>query len=282
VTKKQTQEKKELNISRILLWAGGVLLVLLFLLGVANLLAPRAVQRLLVGSTATPSASPTFAPPKAAIVDQTGFSFPSPEFIAQAQEYLEEAGYVVDVYPPEKVTVDFFTALPDRGYRLILFQTHATSEVLLEGGGDVNQYAPSPGPFIFTTELYEMHRYIRLQMDDQLRASQLFYEDSPRLFALGPKFIRSSMNGFFLDTVIIIGGCQSLAEPDLAEAFLERGASVVIGWSDMVDLSHNNKTMLHLLQSMTVEGLSPQEAVETTREEIGSDPTYKSSLAYLP
>jgi hypothetical protein len=282
VAKKQSQEKKKIDSSRILLWGGGVVLALLFLLGVANLLAPRAVQRLLVGSTATPLASPTFAPPKAAIVDQTGFSFPSPEFIAQAQEYLEEAGYVVDVYPPEEVTVDFFTTLPDRGYRLILFQTHATSEVLLEGGGDVSQYEPSPGPFLFTTELYEMHRYIRLQMDDQLRASKLFYEDSPRLFALGPKFVRSSMNGFFLDTVIIIGGCQSLAEPDLAEAFLERGASIVIGWDAMVDLSHNNKTMLHLLQSMTVEGLSPQEAVAAARAEIGADPTYESSLAYLP
>jgi hypothetical protein len=274
--------KKKEKLPRILLWLGGVVLVLLFLLGAVNLLAPQAVQRLLVGPTATPLPSSTFAPPKAAIVDQTGFSFPSPEFIAQAQEYLEESGYVVDVYPPEEITVEFLSSLPERGYRLILFQTHATSEVLLEGGGDVSQYDPSPGPFIFTTELYEMHRYIRLQMDDQLRASKLFYDDSPRLFAIGPRFVRSTMRGVFLDTVIIIGGCQSLAAPDMAEAFLERGASVVIGWDDMVDLSHNNKAMLHLLEGITVEGLAPQQAAAATREEIGPDANYGSNLVYLP
>jgi hypothetical protein len=275
------QEEKNNRLPRVLLWLGGIALALLFLLGIANLVAPSAVQRLLVGATSTPAVSPTPAPPKAAIVDQTGFSFPSPEFIAQAQAYLEDAGYVVDLYPPEEVTVEFFRTLPDRGYRLILFQSHATSEVLLEGGGDVSQYNPPPGPFLFTTELYDEHRYIRMQIDDQLRASKLFYEDSPRLFALGPKFVRSSMDGLFPDTVIIIGGCQSLAAPDLAQAFLERGASVVIGWDEMVGLAHNNEAVLHLLHGLTVEGLSPQEAVEATREEVGPDPTYESVLSYL-
>ncbi len=276
------REEKNKRLPRVLLWLGGIALALLFLLGIANLVAPSAVQRLLVGATSTPSASSTPAPPKAAIVDQTGFSFPSPEFIAQAQAYLEDAGYEVDLYPPEEVTVEFFRTLPDRGYRLILFQSHATSEVLLEGGGDVGQYNPPPGPFLFTTELYDEHRYIGMQIDDQLRASKLFYDDSPRLFALGPKFVRSSMNGLFPDTVIIIGGCQSLAAPDLAQAFLERGASVVIGWDDMVDLMHNNEAMLRLLRGLTVEGLSPQEAVEVTRKEVGPDPTYESVLSYLP
>lgn len=267
---------------RMLLWLGGGVLALLFLLGLANMLAPRAMQRVLMGPEPTPGPTATPPPPKAAIVDQTGFSFPSPKFIAQAEDYMEGAGYEVDLYPPEEITVDFFRDLPDKGYRLILFQSHATSEVLLEGGGDASEYNPSPGPFLFTTELYEKGRYLRLQIDDQLRASKLFYEDSPRLFAIGPKFVDSSMNGYFPDTVIIIGGCQSLAHPDLAQSFLDRGASIVIGWDDMVDLGHNNDAMLSLLKGMLGEGLSPEEAVAVTREEVGEDPNYGSQLKYLP
>ncbi len=266
---------------RVLAWLGGLAGTLLILMVLLNLLAPRLMERLILGPTPTPLSSLTPGPPKAAIVDQTGFSFPSPEFIAKAREYLEESGYGVDLYPPEEVTVPFFRTLPQKGYQLILFQTHSTSEVVVEGGGvDASSY-PS-GPFLFTAELYDKRRYIRLQIEDQIRASKLFYEDSPMLFAIGPKFIRSSMSGLFPATVIIIGGCQSLAAPDLAQAFLDRGASVVIGWDGIVDLSHNNRAILHLLRALAVEGLPLQRAVEETMEEIGPDPTYGSVLSHLP
>jgi hypothetical protein len=270
---------KRWSAPRILLWLGGALLVLLLSLGVANLVAPRAVQRVLVG---VPTPLPTSPPaqPKAAIIDQTGLSFPTPDFLAQAESYLEEAGYLVDRYPPQNVTVDFFRTLPARGYQLILFQTHATSEVMLERDEEREPDA-APGPFLFTTEEYEEQRYLLLQLEDQVRASRLFYEDSPLLFAVGPRFVRRSMRGTFPGSVIIIGGCQSLAVPDLAEAFLEKGASVVIGWDEMVNLSHNNEALLALLEAMTVTGLSPQQAVSRAMEVVGPDPSFRSSLDLL-
>ncbi|MEA3345715.1 MAG: hypothetical protein U9Q78_05650 [Chloroflexota bacterium] len=261
-------------------WLGWLVGGFLILALVSKLLVPQMEHLFLGPPTPTPTVTPTPSPPKAAIVDQTGFSFPGPEFISQARGYLEDSGYEVDLYPPKEVTVEFFSTLPKKGYRLILLETHATSEVVLEGQRGHASDVP-PGPFLFTTERYEKQRYLRLQMEDQIRASKLFYEDSPLLFAVGPKFIRSSMRDFFPNTVVIIGGCQSLAFPDLARAFLDRGASVVIGWNGMVDLSHNNEAILHLLRSMTVEGLSPQEAVEEAREEIGPDPEYGSSLMSL-
>ncbi|MEA3345259.1 MAG: hypothetical protein U9Q78_03305, partial [Chloroflexota bacterium] len=227
-----------------------------------------------------PLPTPTPSPPKAAIVDQTGFSFPSPEFIEEAKGYLQKAGYRVDFYPSEEVTVDLYRALPEKGYSLILLQSHSTSEVVAGGKWEKEGKYP-PGPFLFTTELYDKHHYLRLQVDDQIRASKLFYEDSPMLFAVGPRFVRKSMESRFEDTLIIIGGCQSMAVPDLAQAFLDRGASVVIGWDEMVDLSHNNRAMLYLLQALTVDGLSPEKAVEETMEEIGPDPTYGCSLTLL-
>jgi hypothetical protein len=273
------EDKRSARRTRILLWLGGAALALLLLMGVANMVAPRAMQRVLVGAP-TPTPSPTPTKPRAAIVDQTGLSFPTPEFLGQAEAYLEEAGYTVDRYPPEAVTVSFLRSLPGQGYDLILFQTHASSRVILpDEEQESSGYAP--GPFLFTAEPYEQQRYLRLQLDDQVRASRLFHEDSPVLFAVGPKFVRRSMRGYFPDTVIILGGCQSLALPDLAQAFLERGASVVIGWDEMVGLSHNNEAVLNLLEGMTVEGLGPREAVERAMAEVGPDPSYDSSLDLL-
>lgn len=213
-------------------------------------------------------------------MDQTSISFPCPEFIAEARGYLEQAGYSVDAYPPAAVTVDFYRTLPAHGYRFILLQTHSTSQVVLEEER-ANSGEYPPGPFLFTSELYEQSRYLTLQLDDQIRASKLLFEESPMLFAVGPTFVRKSMQGRFEDTLIIIGGCQSMAYPDLAQAFLDRGASAVIGWDEMVSLAHNNKAVLHLLQALTVDGLSPDEAVEATMDEVGPDPAYGSALILL-
>lgn len=135
---------------------------------------------------------------------------------------------------------------------------------------------------MFTTEVYDKKRYLRLQAEDQVRAGKLLYEESPDLFLIGPKFVRRSMKGRFDDAVIIIGGCQSLALPDLGQAFLDGGASAFIGWNGMVDLSHNNETVLALLRAMTVDGLSPQRAVEESKNKMGPDPIYKSYLDLLP
>ena len=268
--------ERKLTLTRLLLWLGGAALALLLLVGVVNMAAPQALERAF-GGAPTPTAPPTPVKPQAAIIDQTSYSFPSPDFLEQATAYLEGAGYAVTYYPPEEITVAFYRTLPDKGYDFILFQTHSTNEVVVRDE-DKDEGDFSPGPFLFTTELYAQQRHLTLQMSDQVRASELFFEGSPQLFAVGPEFVRRSMRGLFPDTVMVIGGCQSLAAPDLAQAFLEKGASVVIGWDEMVNLSHNNRAMLRLLEAMLVEGLSPEEAVETTMAEVGPDPGYDSSL----
>ena len=271
------EKSKGRRFPQLLLWSGGIALTLLFLLGIANLLAPHAVQRLLSGAAPTPTPTPTPSPPKAAILDQTGVTNPCPDFIEEVSDLLTEGGFEVEVYPWEELSVDFYRTLPGRGYRLILFQTHSTSEVAAPGGEDLSEEYP-PGPFIFTGE-QASNKYLFERVHDRIRRAWFLYGDFPPFFAIGPEFVRSSMSGTFPDTVIIIGGCESLAVPDLAQALLERGASVVIGWDGLVDLSHNNKAMLHLLQALVVDGLSPYEAVEETMEAVGPDPTYGSALA---
>jgi hypothetical protein len=266
-------------VGRLLFWLGGGILVLLLLVGVVNLVVPAAMEAAF-GGPPIPTSSPAPRQPQAAIIDQTSYSFPSPDFIAQAEAILEEAGYAVTYHPPDEITVSFYRTLPDKGYDFILFQTHSTAEVMSRDE-DKDESDVAPGPFLFTTELYAEQRHLTLQLSDQVRASELFFEGSPKLFAVGPEFVRRSMRGLFPGTVIVIGGCQSLAAPDLAQAFLEKGASVVVGWDEMVNLSHNNRAVLGMLEAMLVEGVSPEEAVERTMAEVGPDPRFESSLDVL-
>ena len=222
--------------------------------------------------TPTPTTQPEGR--KAALVDQIALMNPDPEFTDQALAYLNEAGFSTDVYEGEEVTVEFFRTLPEKGYQLILFRSHATNIL--------NETIPGGPVFLFTSEVYDKHKYVKEQLANRIgRAKILYGENSPLYFAIVAGFVRHEMVGHFDDTLIIIGGCQSLGTPDLAQAFIERGASAVIGWNDWVDLSHNDQAILHLLRGLTTEKLTLEQAVRKTMNEIGPDPAYDSSLTYL-
>ena len=211
---------------------------------------------------------------KAALVDQIALTNPNPEFTDQALAYLKEAGFSTDVYEGEEVTVEFFRTLPEKGYQLILFRSHSTNIL--------NGTIPGGPVFLFTSEVYDKHKYVKEQLANRIGRARILYDDnSPLYFAIVSGFVRREMTGRFDDTLIIIGGCQSLGTPDLAQAFIDRGASAVVGWNEWVDLSHNDEAILHLLRGLTTEKLTLEQAVRKTMNEIGPDPAYDSSLTYL-
>lgn len=63
-------------------------------------------------------------PKTAAIVDQLSLSEPNPGFLASAARTLEQAGYLVDYYPADQVSVDLYRYLPTFDYDLIAFRVH--------------------------------------------------------------------------------------------------------------------------------------------------------------
>src|SRR2546427_8417601 len=71
---------------------------------------------------------------KAAIVDQLSGTFPNPSFDDNAKAALAGAGYTVDHYSTDQVTVDFFASLPSRGYGLIIIRAHSTGYNTRDGG----------------------------------------------------------------------------------------------------------------------------------------------------
>lgn len=210
-------------------------------------------------------------PLRAAIIDQVGLTHPNPEFVKLASAMLETAGYEVDVYGGEEVTVGFYKDLATHGYRLIVLRTHSS---------DVN---PSGEIGLFTSDLYREDKWVVEQLRGRLAYGHTIPQaEGPKYFAIVPAFVREEMRGRFDDTVLIIGGCETLGSPELAEAFLDRGAEAVIGWDDTVDLAHNDQAMLRLLLAIVGERMSLEEAVRRTMIDVGPDPVYHSWLgAYI-
>jgi len=244
---------------------GAVLLSLLFL-----------ILNIIVSPSEKPAPTPTAEPArrKAAVVDQIGFSYPNPELTDKALVYLKDAGFDVDIYKARDITVEFYRTLPTKGYELILFRTHSTNILNETQRGPV---------FLFTSEPYDRHRYAQEQLANQIGSAKVLYDDNaPLYFAVVSGFVRQGMIGRFEDTLIIIAGCQSLGTLDMARALVERGASAVIGWDEWVDLAHNDRAILLLLEALTAEALTVKQAVEKTMGEVGPDPTYNSVLTYFP
>jgi len=206
--------------------------------------------------------------PRAAIIDQAALTHPNQEFVALASAMLEAADYQVDVYSGAEITVEFYKDLATHGYRLIVFRTHSSD---IDPTGEIG---------LFTSELYRENRWVMEQIRGRLAYGHTIPDaQGPNYFAIVPAFIREDMRGRFNDTLLIIGGCKTLASPQLAEAFLDRGASAVVGWDDVVDLAHNDRAILRLLLAIVGEKMSLEEAVRRTTIDIGPDPVYHSWLA---
>ena len=231
-------------------------------------------------------------PPKAAIVDQLSLTFPDPEFVQEVTSTLQQAGYRVDYYPGEEVTVDLYRNLASQGYELIILRVHAA---LPEQHPDIPSDVPpailervltafSDSVFLFTSEPYSSTRYLDEQKALRLIAVR-YYQDAPRFsryFGIAPEFIRSSMRGEFKGATLVLMGCNSLRFDRTAAALVERGAGTIVGWSGPVSAAHTDRATERLIQHLVGEGLTVGEAVAKTKGEVGPDPQYNSNLVSYP
>lgn len=213
---------------------------------------------------------------KAALVDHLSLTSPNQSFVDDATEILEQAGYTVDYYPGEEVTVEFYKSLPTHGYRLIILRVHSAATVL-EG----NEIVEAPVS-LFTSENYSQTRYVWEQLNGQLVVALYTVSEPLCYFGIAPKFVTTSMNGKFQNTIVIMMGCEGLSNPTVAEAFVEKGAEVYIGWNQGVLASHTDTATTQLLKHLITEKQTIEQAVENTMEEIGPDPVYNSLLIYYP
>lgn len=222
---------------------------------------------------AAPTTTGSAAGPRAAIVDHLALTQPNPAFAEAATDLLEQAGYAIDYYPGEEVTVEFYRQLPTLGHELIILRVHSA----LGRVGD----RPADWVTLFTSDSYDKTRFRNDQTKQRLSMVS-YYKDGPQYFGIMPGFIKSSMKGDFPDTTIVIMGCDGLKSDTVAEAFVDKGAKAVVAWDGLVSSNHTDAATERLLQHLLIDGLTLQEAVAQTMAELGPDPSYDSVLRLYP
>lgn len=240
------------------------ILVVLFLF--LSLVACSSVQQPV--QTVSPEKSHTL---KAAIVDQLSLSHPNHAFVKECKALLEEAGYKVDYYKGEDVTVEFYRNLPAFQYDLIVFRVHTTY---------IQKYLSLA---MFTSEPYSKSRYVDEQMRNRVARGFIepYHSGDPDYLVITDKFVRYSMNGSFRDTLIIMMGCTGMKKC-IASSFLQKGAKAYIGWNGLVSAEHTDKTTIRLLKQLLLERQTIAKAVGQTMKEAGTDPRHKSMLLFWP
>lgn len=241
--------------------------------------------------TQSSSSEPLARPRTAAIIDQLALTSPDPAFAWQAGATLEAAGYTVDYFPTEQVTVDFYRELPSRGYALVIVRGHS-GFALADPSAVAGEVRGQGDTFLFTSEPYTDEKYISDQRARRLSVAFYFdptgpnqdpdailqaFKTLPRYFGIKPGFIASAQ-GRFQHTTVILMGCNGLSSPALAKAFVSKGAASVVGWDDLVSAAHTDAATERLLTHLVTENLPVDTAVAQTAAESGPDPSYGGKL----
>ncbi len=211
---------------------------------------------------------------KSAIIDQLyAFDQPNQGFVREVTHTLESYGFRVDLYQGNEVTVDLYRELPKYGYKLIILRTHSGD--IVTKGQEVVKIS------LFTSERYSHTKYVKEQLNGELLKAAVG-EGHPFYFAIDSKFISNRMEGRFNDTVLIISGCSGLYRHDLAQAFMQKGASTYIAWNASVGLSYVDDATTALVEKLCREGLTTAKAVAETMQEKGPDLNSGAVLEYYP
>jgi len=211
--------------------------------------------------------------PSAAIVDQLSAAHGNETFVEECTSMLQEAGFTVDYYASDSVTVEFFRKLPTRGYGLLVLRVHCATY-----HPDLRVVA------LFSSERYSQNRYVGEQLNDQVSAVAFapYEEGDPTYFGITDRFVVSCMEGQFDDTIVVMMGCDSMRYHSMADAFVERGASVYVGWDDLVSTPHTDRVTIDLLRRLLFQGHTVAKAVAEAMATSGADPYYGGVLSFYP
>lgn len=211
----------------------------------------------------------------ALIIDEFSEESPNPQFTGKVEETLRAAGYRVDICKSKSINVEYYRGIAAAGHNLMIFRAHSGA-LRREGNREITN-----GAYLLTTEEYSKNKYAREQLDKQLAITRIS-DTAPYVFAVGSRFIQKSVPGTFQGTVVIMMGCASLYFPDMAEAFIKKGASVYIGWDASLLLDYADSAALVLLENLVKRKMTVKQAVEQCIEEVGIEPVDKARLKFYP
>ena len=239
---------------------------------------------------------------KAVIIDQLHDYMPNQSFHEEATKYLGNAGYAVDVFKSEDITVDFYKKLPSMGYDFIVIRSHALigraaedPVMLLTNEKSTNdKYIYEQLFGIIDITLLHVRDTIHLSIGDLQETNEVVYslrnssqgsdwkvsDGHEPYFAIGPKAVKEMMVGQFPGSTIILGGCNTLSNTLMAEAFLKKGASEIIGWDGLVYSSDNDRVMLAVLVETLENKMYLDKAVDVVMENFTPVSGFPAILQY--
>lgn len=214
---------------------------------------------------------------KAAIIDQLSSleKFRNATFVETASNTLTTAGYQVTYYKGSGVTVDFYRALPQNGFKILIFRVHSAL------------YNGTEGPLdFFTSEPYDHNAHVDDQIAGRLDIAMYSATDENRYFGILSGFVADAMWGNFQNATIILMGCNGLdgqlRSQAMLQALVRKGAGAVIGWNASVSVNHTDIATERLLHHLFVENQTVKDAITATNNEVEPDTLAKNELRYYP
>jgi len=209
-------------------------------------------------------------PLRAVIVDQVGANYPSSlgemqRFNQTVSSLLKNAGFEVRYYGSESVTVNLYRRIIEENYGIIILRAHSATR------GDKTLVD------FFTSEEYKPGVYSAELNNGLLTLGNYSWVPNKYYFAITPKFVET-LKGNFPGSIIIAMGCSSLKPEyeEMADAFINKGAKVYIGWTDRVSITHSDNSTIRFLQQFLVNNKTIGEAIN----ECDKDPQWGSKLSY--
>lgn len=196
---------------------------------------------------------------KAVILDGLYSESPNLAFSQSLTNYLSAAGYEVDDFRGDNVTIDLLTNIAN--YSVVILRLHST----LDKYGNL---------YIFSGEPYTESKYAMEQLTGSVRKAKTF--DGKLYFALNVVLLGAKKQDSLKDSTVILMGCNGTADSWGIRKLHERGVKTYIAWTGYVDLSHSDDATLTLVKNLYVEKLSPAAAVEKTMAEAHPDPLYQT------
>jgi hypothetical protein len=208
----------------------------------------------------------------AALVDQLAVvpRLFAPEFNSTCTELLTASRFDAKYYAGEDVTIDFYRDLPSKGARILIIRAHSSVR------------ANTSNVDLYTSEIYQdslaSGRYYDLAVNKHISRAYFNYSEA-EYFAVGPSFISDVMNGDFHESLVILMGCKSLNQTSMADALLDRGAKVVVGWTGDITVSDTDTCALELLELLLDKSYTLQGAVNRVNDD---NPLTGTRLVYHP
>jgi hypothetical protein len=199
--------------------------------------------------------------PRAVILDGLYGSSPNEVFLDNVSRCLTRAGFRVDVFRGENVTVDLLRGLG--GYGVVVLRVH--SAINLDGR-----------LYVFSGEPFSSSKYWFDVVSGTVKKAEDF--EGNFYFAISIELLGSSVKDGLKGSSIVLMGCNGTDDSLGVKKLFERGVRVFFGWNGFVNLSHSDLATSVLMRALYVEGLGPMDADREAMSAVGPDPSYETVL----